>query len=59
MLTFISIKVESLPLRRIQLNDGLGTPSAEQLNTRSVIAGTTRSLGDAVMMGLTDGGVKI
>ena len=56
MLTFTSIKVESLPLHRIQLNDGLGTPSAEQLNTRSVIAGTTRSLGDAVMLGLTDGG---
>ena len=59
MLTFTSIKVEPLPLCCIQLNDGLGTPSAEQLNTRSVITGTTRSVGDAVMMGLTDGGVKI
>ena len=26
------------------------------MDTRSVIAGTTRSLGDAVMLGLTDGG---
>ena len=53
MLTFTSISRESLPLRRIQENEGLGTPSAEQVNVRSVIAGTTRSFEDAVMVGLT------
>ena len=53
MLTFTSISRESLPLRRIQENEGLGTPSVEQVNVWSVIAGATRSVGDAVMVGLT------
>ena len=56
MLTFTSISRELFPLCRIQLNEGLGTPSAEQVNMWSEMAGTVRSGGDAVMVGLTNEG---